>query len=48
MGTGDWGLGTGDCTSLRDATRTAPLSDQGLGTGDWGMRGFILQQFSGK
>ncbi|WZI66324.1 MAG: hypothetical protein HEQ35_31360 [Gloeotrichia echinulata IR180] len=41
MGTGDWGLGTGDCTS-------APLSDQGLGTGDWGMRGFILQQFSGK
>ncbi|MCM0591352.1 MAG: hypothetical protein KA716_14455 [Gloeotrichia echinulata DEX184] len=51
-GIGDWGLGIGDCTSLRDATRsllprsgTAPLSYQGLGIGDWG---FILQQFSGK
>ncbi|WZI66318.1 MAG: hypothetical protein HEQ35_31345 [Gloeotrichia echinulata IR180] len=28
--TRDWGLGIGDCTS-------APLSDQGLGIGDWGL-----------
>ncbi|XHR85346.1 MAG: hypothetical protein ACFKPT_14160 [Gloeotrichia echinulata GP01] len=44
MGIGDWGLGIGDCTSLRDATRsllprsgTAPLCYQGLGIGDWGL-----------